>query len=409
MIAPFSSPFRQPFSSPFASPFGSPVPAPVQAAPMMPPEASLPRGINYYADYSGCGFWRMLWPEHVLNAHNKAIVHGSTVMSLDPRYFTGVKAVRIQRQATDYQLAFVKFLRQVADQQGFRIIYEIDDIIFSEDIPDYNKFKPAFVDPKIRQISQEIMAMCDEITVTCEFMREYYMAKTGNKNITVIPNYPPEFWIGNYFSPSRIENNFRKFCCDRKEKPRILYPGSGAHFDVENRVNQDDDFAHVRDAIAKTSDKYKWVFLGGFPLPLQDFVRKGIVEFHPWKRLYEYPKMIQNLNINAMVAPLRNNTFNKAKSDLKLIEAGCFGIPIVCQDIVTYENAPVKFNTGDEMIDQLDKIFKSPSLYKSLSQQGRKMAESRFLERDENIDKYLELYTLPYKDPGRKLLNAINK
>jgi hypothetical protein len=38
----------------------------------------------------------------------------------------------------------------------------------------------------------------------------------------------------------------------------------------------------------------------------------------------------------------------------------------------------------------------------------RKIAESRFLENDENIDKYVELYTLPYKDSGRKLLNSIN-
>ena len=27
------------------------------------PEANLPRAVNYYADYGGCGFWRMIWPE----------------------------------------------------------------------------------------------------------------------------------------------------------------------------------------------------------------------------------------------------------------------------------------------------------------------------------------------------------
>jgi glycosyltransferase involved in cell wall biosynthesis len=291
----------------------------------------------------------------------------------------------------------------------FRIIYEIDDIIFSEDIPDYNKFKPAFIDPKIRKVSQEIMAMCDEITVTCNFMRDYYESKTGNSKITVIPNYPPKFWMGQYYNPRKIDDNYRKYCCSRTEKPRVLYPGSGAHFDVENRVNQDDDFAHVREAIAKTIGKYKWVFLGGFPLPLQDLVKQGLIEFHPWKRLYEYPQMIYDLNINVMVAPLKNNTFNKAKSDLKLIESGCFGIPIVCQDIITYENSPIKFNTGDEMIDQLDKIIKSPNLYKSLSEKGRALAETRFLETDDNIDKYAELYNLPFKDPARRLLNAINK
>ena len=51
-----------------------------------PPETQLPRFLNYYADYSGCGHWRMIWPEQVMNAHNKAVVHGTTVMNVDPRY-----------------------------------------------------------------------------------------------------------------------------------------------------------------------------------------------------------------------------------------------------------------------------------------------------------------------------------
>jgi len=404
---------QSPFASPFPVPFPKMYPAlhnePPAHMPMHPPEANFRRALNYYADYSGCGHWRMIWPEQVINAHNKMTVHGTTVMSFDPRYFVGVKCVRIQRQATEHQLAFVKGLRKLADAQGFRIVYEIDDVIFSEDIPDYNKYKPAFTDPKIRQCSLEIMSLCDEVTVTCEFMRQYYMSKTGHKCITVIPNYPPEFWMGNHYRANKIEDNYRKFCCGKNAKPRILYPGSGAHFDVENRTNQNDDFAHVRDAIVKTMDKYQWVFFGGYPLPLHQFVQSGKIEFHPWKRLYEYPKHIASLNANIMVAPLCDNNFNKAKSDLKLIEAGCFGIPIACQDIETYSESPVKFKTGDEMIDQIGLMIKNPGYYKTLSKGGREMAEKRFLERDENIDKYVEMYTLPYKDEKRVLLNSINK
>jgi hypothetical protein len=366
------------------------------------------RALNYYADYSGCGFWRMIWPEHLLNAHQKMTVHGSTVMTFDQNYFHNVKCVRIQRQATEHQLMFVKFLRELANQRGFRMVYEIDDIIFSEDIPDYNKFKPAFVDPKIRRISQEIMSMCDEITVTCNFMKEYYQAKTGNKNITVIPNYPPKFWMGNYYDQRRLEKNYQNFCGTKKAKPRILYPGSGAHFDVDNRTGQNDDFAHVRDAIANTVDVFQWVFIGAFPLPLADLVRQGKIEFHPWKRLYEYPEMIYNLNCNMMIAPLQNNNFNKAKSDLKYIEASCFGLPIACQDMETYANAPIRFKTGDEMVDLLFKYCRNSAKYWQASYAARKVAESRFLELDQNLDKYKELYTLPFKDPNRKLLNAIN-
>jgi hypothetical protein len=404
IVSPFVSPFPQPFAgvSTNTSPFNA---ATQQQSLPEPPETQLTRVINYYADYSGCGFWRLIWPEHVMNAHQKLVVHGSTVMCFDPNYFRGVKAVRIQRQATAHQLKFVEFLKQLSGQMGFKLIYEIDDLVFSEDIPEYNKFKPAFTDPEIRRTAQAIMEMCDEVTVTCDFMKDYYMGKTANKNVTVIPNYPPKFWMGNYYSEKKISENYDRF----QKKPRILYAGSGAHFDVDNRVNQDDDFAHVIKVIESTVDKYQWVFLGAFPLPLHHLVRSGKVEFHPWERLYTYPEKIASLNVNAMVAPLQNNTFNKAKSDLKLVEASCYGIPIVCQNLVTYENAPYKFDTGAEMIDQLDDILSKKGRYMNTSTKFRKIADDRWLELDKNIDKYVELYTLPYGDPNRKLLNALNK
>lgn len=404
IVSPFVSPFPQPFTgvSNNINPFNA---APQQQSLQEPPETQLTRVINYYADYSGCGFWRMIWPEHVMNAHQKLVVHGSTVMCFDPNYFRGVKAVRIQRQATAHQLKFVEFLKQLSGQMGFKLIYEIDDLVFSEDIPEYNKFKPAFTDPEIRRTAQAIMEMCDEVTVTCDFMKDYYMGKTANKNVTVIPNYPPKFWMGNYYSEKKISENFDRY----QKKPRVLYAGSGAHFDVDNRVGQNDDFAHVIKVIEATADKYQWVFLGAFPLPLQHLVRSGKVEFHPWERLYTYPEKIASLNVNAMVAPLQNNTFNKAKSDLKLVEASCYGIPITCQNLVTYENAPYKFDTGAEMIDQLDDILSKKGRYMNISAKFRKIADDRWLELDKNIDKYVELYTLPYGDPNRKLLNAINK
>lgn len=399
------SPFVSPYVGAFQTPFQQAPASNTQAQPLpQPPELSLNRAMNYYADYSGCGFWRMIWPEHLLNAHQRMIVHGSTVMVLDPNYYRGVKAVRIQRQATSHQMQFVKHLREISKQLGFRIIYEIDDLVFSEDIPDYNKFKPAFTDPQIRKNCQEIMEMCDEITVTCNFMRDYYKSKTANQNVTVIPNYPPKWWMGNFFNEKRISENYDH----NQKKPRILYAGSGAHFDVDNRVNQNDDFAHVFDVIAKTVDKYQWVFLGAFPLRLAHLVQAGKIEFHQWSQLYNYPEKIYNLKVNMMVAPLQDSTFNKAKSDLKYIEACCYGIPIACQDICTYEDAPIKFRTGDEMINQIEETLSKKGKYMNLCSKARKVAETRFLENEENISKYVELYTYPYKASERINLNTVN-
>tara|TARA_R110002096_G_scaffold395795_1_gene591334 strand:- start:624 stop:1841 length:1218 start_codon:yes stop_codon:yes gene_type:complete len=393
--APFAA---QPFRNNFINPK---LPA---AAKPEPVEQGLPRFLNYYADYSGCGHWRMIWPEQVMNAHQKAVVHGTTVMNVDERYYIQTKGIRIQRQATPQQLEFVKWLRKVADKNDIRLIYEIDDICFHEDIPDYNKYKTAFTDPAIRNSAQEMMAMCDEITVTCPFMKEYYSSKTGNKNVTVLPNFMPKFWLGRHSNINRTMESYD----NNKKKPRVLYAGSGAHFDIENRVKFKDDFYHVNDVIRKTVDKYQWVFLGAHPLPIRDLVQSGKVEFHPWKKLYEYGQGLYDLNVNIIVAPLQDNTFNRAKSDLKYIEACALGLPIVCQDLCTYENAPIKFKTGDEMIAQIEHTLHDRKRYKSLCRKATQYGDTRWLEDDRNIDCYTELYQYDVNDPRRVNLSRYN-
>jgi hypothetical protein len=402
MLIQGNRPFQQ--GNPFQPMQNQPIQFQQPAPPPQPKENELPRFLNYYADYSGCGHWRMIWPEQVMNAHSKACVHGTTVMNLDERYYVQTKGVRIQRQATPQQLQFVKWLRQLADKNNFRLIYEIDDICFSEDIPDYNKYKTAFTDPAIRQSAQEMMSICDEITVTCPFMRDYYRDKTGNKNVTVVPNFMPKFWIDRFYDNSRSMESYDR----NKRKPRILYAGSGAHFDVEQRVKFKDDFHHVNDVIRKTVDKFQWVFLGAHPLPLMDLVRSGKVEFHPWKKLYEYGKGLYDLNVNMLVAPLQDNIFNRSKSDLKYIESCALGLPIACQDMCTYENAPIKFKTGDEMINQIEYTLQDRKRYKALCRKGRQYADTRWLEDDKNIDCYMELYQYNVGDPKRVNLSRYN-
>ena len=402
MLIQGNRPFQQ--GNPFQPMQTQPVQLQQPVKPPEPNENQLPRFLNYYADYSGCGHWRMIWPEQVMNAHSKACVHGTTVMNLDERYYVQTKGVRIQRQATPQQLQFVKWLRQLADKNNFRLIYEIDDICFSEDIPDYNKYKTAFTDPAIRQSAQEMMSICDEITVTCPFMRDYYRDKTGNKNVTVVPNFMPKFWIDRFYDNSRSMESYDR----NKRKPRILYAGSGAHFDVEQRVKFKDDFHHVNDVIRKTVDKFQWVFLGAHPLPLMDLVRSGKVEFHPWKKLYEYGKGLYDLNVNMLVAPLQDNIFNRSKSDLKYIESCALGLPIACQDMCTYENAPIKFKTGDEMINQIEYTLQDRKRYKALCRKGRQYADTRWLEDDKNIDCYMELYQYNVGDPKRVNLSRYN-
>lgn len=132
-----------------------------------PPGEGLPRYIHYNADQSGCGFWRMLWPASQLLIYNKAVVSTSYHMVLDPNFYKGIDAVRLQRQCTENQYRFVKHLRKISNAlkdktgKGFKLIWEVDDVVCPvKDIPDYNKCKEAFTNPQISDTVKRIVHLC---------------------------------------------------------------------------------------------------------------------------------------------------------------------------------------------------------------------------------------------------------
>jgi glycosyltransferase involved in cell wall biosynthesis len=403
----FASPFASPFPQPFAPSFSNTLPQrPQEINQPQPRELSLPRYVNYLADYSGCGFWRILWPENLINATGAGCSTSLTAMVFDPRWYTGVKCVKVQRQASSDQREFIKYLKSIQPQHGFKLVYEVDDVVFREDIPDYNKFKFAFDNDEIRNNCIEIINLCDEVTVTCDYMRKLYQERTGKKEITVIPNFVPYSWMGHQYNKNRIWNNYDK----NKKKPRVLYTGSGAHYDVDNKNGGIDDFSHVVELVKKTVDKYQWVFVGAFPPPLLPFVQSKKIEFHNWQSLADYPDFINSLNAQVMIAPLLDNSFNRSKSDIKFIEACVLGLPCLVQDMETYKNAPefLKFKTGEDLEQKLESILKNKAQYYRNTELFRHIGMQRLLESKENIGCHLEVLNTPYGSPERKYLKRWN-
>lgn len=399
-------PFVSVFPSPFTNPFGLKVQPTTIIPNNQPRELSLPRYINYLADYSGCGFWRILWPELLINETGIGCSSSLTAMVFDPRWYSGVKSVKIQRQASNEQKEFVKYLKQVQQEHGFKIIYEVDDVVFREEIPNYNKFKFAFDSDQIRDNCIEIINMCDEVTVTCDFMKKLYQEKTGKQEITTIPNFVPYSWMGHVFDKRRVYDSYDK----NYKKPRVIYTGSGAHYDVDNKNGGIDDFSHVLKLVERTIDKYQWIFVGSYPPPLTNYIQQRKIEFHPWQTLTQYPRFIANLNAQAMIAPLLDTNFNKSKSDIKFIESCVLGLPCLVQDMETYKNAPefLKFKTGDDLEQKLDAILKKKANYYSNVDIFRSIGSQRFLELPENIGCHLEALNTPFGSPDRKYLKKWN-
>ena len=382
------------------------------------PGEGLPRVIHYCADQSGCAFWRMIWPGDELMAHNKAVVLTLYQMVTYAQFYLGINAIRLQRQCTVEQVEFIKFLRNVTEEfkknekikKGFRIIWEVDDIVFpshtedgssdTDSIPAYNICRDAFCDPKIGERLIEMTKHVDEIVVVSDRMRKHYQKHLKYDKITVIPNYAPKSWLDRGYDAERVVQNYTA----NKKKPRILYAGSGTHFDVDNRVNQKDDFGEVVDYIIRDligPKKYQWIFLGGLPLKLRQFVNNG-VEFHNWTAITEYPELLKSIKANVMIAPLANNTFNRAKANIKLTEGGSMGIPVIAQNLECYNSDGWKylFDTTPEMFKHIDSILQNESTYAEASKYARDYADKHWLK--DHLNEWELLYTTEYGSEERK-------
>jgi glycosyltransferase involved in cell wall biosynthesis len=212
--------------------------------------------------------------------------------------------------------------------------------------------------------------------------------------------------MGHVYDKRRVYDAYDK----NKKKPRVLYTGSGAHYDVDNKNGGVDDFSHVLNLVEKTIDKYQWVFVGAFPPPLLRYVQQRKIEFHPWQTLADYPRFIAGLNAQVMIAPLLDNSFNRSKSDIKFIESCVMGLPCLVQDMETYKNAPsfLKFKTGDDLEQKLEAILKNKPKYYSNVEMFRSIGAQRFLELPENIGCHLEALNTPYGSSERKYLKRWN-
>jgi len=368
------------------SPFANTAQQTPQVADVSSQLGGMKRAVSFAADHQGCGFWRMHWPESVINANQLGIVNNNNFMILQENFYQDIKSVRIQRQVTPYQLEFVKFLRNLSNRTNkFKIYYEIDDVIFAEDIPLYNKAREAFTDPNIAKTAVEIMQLCDGITAPTDYMANYYQEKSGVKGIT-LPNYMPKFWMDRFYNKDKTIENYE----NNKKRPRIGYIGSPTHFNIAGTPGVKDDFGDILEVIRKTVKQFKWVLMGGCPAELADLVRSGDIEYVGWTKIWDYPYAYNALKVNMVIAPLQNNRFNLAKANIKHIEAGALGIPCVCQNLEPYKDAPLKFNTGDEMIDVIKKITGDRRLYLTESDVARKNATKYWLE--DHIDEHCRLY-----------------
>lgn len=366
--------------------------------------------VNYWGDKCGCGWYRVGFPSMALQtmvggAHH--FMHTDSEMIIaDANFYaqTHTTMVRMQRWYRPEQLKFVKeFLKPLSQQIGMFLVYEIDDVLVYDEIPNYNIAKPAYSPQRIGNSPMQIMKLCDLVTVTTPQIKDLYVESFGidpNK-ILVIPNYLPRWWIGESFNLGRS----MYFWKEHNKRPRLAFACSTNHFDVENKNGGVDDFSHLTDWIRKNVDKYQFVFVGGIPKPLTDLVQQRKIEYQPPSDIFNYPREIINRGFDLLLAPLIDNKFNRCKSNIKYLEYAAVGIPMAGQNMVTYQRcSDLLFDTGEDIDKIVYDLFWAPDAeerYKNIIINRRKQIDGDekntgwWLER--NLDKWYDLYSAPQK------------
>jgi hypothetical protein len=160
------------------------------------------------------------------------------------------------------------------------------------------------------------LAFCDRLVVSSEPLASVYGKWCGET--VVVPNRLEKGrWLG-------LDTKRRP-----EGKPRVGWAGAIGH---------QGDLTLIAGIVEATAREVDWVFFGMCPERLKPF----IAEFHSWVPLHDYAKKLASLDLDLAVAPLEYNPFNEAKSNLRLLEYGVLGYPVLCTDILPYRgNLPV--------------------------------------------------------------------
>ncbi len=267
----------------------------------------LPDLMVHPADEGGCGWYRLVVPAHTLSTYESlvCVVGGLQKMDTLSMRLAGGRVAVVQRQTENIQTNVVKAYKR----SGFKIVHDLDDLLW--EAPTYNYYRSMFTKER-RQTLDWIMKNVDTLTAStvplANAIYERYRRKAH-----VIPNV---------LLPTLYQMPHSR----TSERLRVGWAGSNTH---------SHDLERIETAIRQTKDMVDWVFLGYVPDSLKPYV-----EFHNPVPVREYVSSLHNLRLDIAVAPLDENKFNDCKSNLKLLEFGAIGLPVITSNVYPYRDNP---------------------------------------------------------------------
>ena len=285
----------------------------------------VPRILVHPADLYGCGHYRIIYPFQALEEAGKAegsisvgLMHPADLERYEP------DAVVLQRQIGEERLEAMRRIK--AFSRAFKV-YELDDYL--PNLP----VKSAHREHMPKDIVQSLrrgMSFVDRFVVTTETLAEAFHGY--HHDIRVVPNRLPVRAWGSLGAARR-----------NGERMRVGWAGGASHTG---------DLEMIADVVRELAEDVDWVFLGMCPELLRPYVR----EWHQGVGIERYADKLASLDLDLAIAPLEDNPFNICKSNLKLLEYGACGFPVVCSNIAPYQGSLPVTRVKNRFTDWADAI-----------------------------------------------------
>ncbi|WP_312939867.1 glycosyltransferase [Stutzerimonas balearica] len=268
----------------------------------------LPVVLAHPADTMGCGHYRVMQPFNALR--EAGIVDGALSVGLMhvvdlERY--NPDAVVLQRQIGEERLEAMR--RMKAFSKAFKV-YELDDYL--PNLPTKSIHRQHMPKDIVRSLRRGL-SYVDRFVVSTDVMAEAFA--DFHSDIRIVKNrLDPRWWRGMPTSARRTST-----------KPRVGWAGGSSHTG---------DLDLVADVIKELANEVEWVFFGMCPDKLKPYIH----EYHEGVAIERYARKLASLDLDLAIAPVEQNLFNECKSNLRLLEYGACGFPVVCSDVRCYED-----------------------------------------------------------------------
>jgi glycosyltransferase involved in cell wall biosynthesis len=226
--------------------------------------------------------------------------------------------------------AHTKSYLTYAKAKGLIIVYDSDDLIFAlsgnEHLLSFSKQNQGDLhNPDLSKNYREVMKHCDVVLVSTNYLKKE--AENFHSDVRLMKNGLAEW----FSDKADLVNEEREK--DDGQKITIAYLSGSKHHDLDFLIVED-----VLLAILEDFPQAQVLIVGKLNFSDQFFEYGNRFQHRPLVLYKNYWKIFRYIDIN--IAPLRtDDPFVQARSEVKYMEAGIFGIPTVASPTETYAEA----------------------------------------------------------------------